>query len=224
MTEVLNKQEHPVHFSEHHADNGDVLICMGDDSQCSVSVEIANGYDVEQVAVLTTASRETLTAIDKLLEGRSTKAFAGLRIKIGEGLTEGGGEAKVPENEVVLSGAKMLMTLAQMREVVDEYDPGDLRGGVIPDDEPGGALKYTLAHEIMHVAAGHVDANDPTHPGLSVESPTKYGREPDKWHDSKDNEALCDGFAHMVWQIPVTDVMRAAVTQTINERTADVSV
>lgn len=221
MAEVLDRQEHPAHFSEYHADNGDTLICMGDNNQCSISVEIASGYNAEQVAILTTASRETLAAIDKLLEGRSTKAFAGMRVRIGEGLTEGGGEAKVSENEVLLSGTGMLMSLAQMREVVDEYDPGDLRGGAIPEDEPGGALKYTLAHEIMHVAAGHVNANDPTHPGLSAESPTRYGREPDKWHDSKDNEALCDGFAHMVWQMPVTETMRLAVMQTISERTAE---
>lgn len=210
-----------MHFSEYHADNGDILICMGDSDQCSVSVEIANGYNAEQVAVLAAASRETLVAVDKLLDGRSGRIFAGLRIKIGEGLTAGGGEAKVPENEVLLSGGRMLMSIAQMRELVEEYDENDLKGGIIPESEPGGALKYTLSHELMHIVARHINSNKPTYPGLSKESPTRYGREPDKWHESKDNEALCDGFSHMVWQMPVTDGMHAAVKQIINERVSE---
>jgi hypothetical protein len=224
MSEVFVHPDDGPHFKELHADNGETVLCFGDDGQCAISVEIADVYNPEERKVLTDAAHRTLIAVDKLMHSQSAKVLAGLRVQIGEGLAAGGGEAKVAENKVVLNGRGMLMSLAQMREVVDEYQPEELRGGRIPEDEPGGALDYTLGHEIGHIVARHIDANKPSHPGLAVHSPTAYGRVPDEWHQTKDNEAFCDGFSHMAWGMDgVDDTVRAAVEQTVDGRIAELS-
>src|SRR3990167_8311429 len=100
------------HFNENHQD-GNETICMGNDGQCSVTVEIAGDNEQEQ-QVLEAAAERALTRLDTFFDGRFAKLFTGLRIQIGDGLVQGGAEAKPEKNVVLADRKKMLMSLADV--------------------------------------------------------------------------------------------------------------
>jgi len=179
-----------------------------------VAIELSDEYDDTESRQLRDATRRALEAVDDFLDGETRNIFSGLTVKIGEGVASGGGEAISGKNMITLNGRPMLMSIAQMRGVAG-YHADELVGGSIDEDERGGALRYTLVHEMGHILDELTHAGDKMHRVAAVESPTKYGREADKWNTEKDHEAFAEGFAHMVYGMPVSDVLARAINETI---------
>lgn len=217
MVETLTRPEHPGHFDVHH-ENGEVLMCMSSGGECRVLVEVVTGYSPEEERQLIASTASAFRAIDRFTGGRAADIFTGLHIKIGEDVAEGGGKAIAEENLVLLNGRKMLLSVATMRQVSGAYSDEELAG--FPDMErPGGALEYTLVHEIGHILDGQTKTGEAYHRVSAGESPTKYGREADEWHsDSKDHEAFAEGFAHAVYDMLISEKMAATVRKTVDAR------
>lgn len=185
-----------------------------------VTLEIANGYSDDERLRLEAATQETLRRVDAFLEGKASVVFEGLTIRISEDV-DGGGEAISSENLVVLNGKRMLMSLAEMREKVPDYSDEELVGSDIDDNEVGGALRYVLVHEMGHILDELTESGNKMHRVAAAESPTNYGREADKHNSEKDHEAFAEGFAHMVYGMPVTDVLAQAIANTIGAKLAE---
>lgn len=216
MAEILNKTGHQEHFDIHH-ENGEALVCMSSGGECRVLVEVMAGYSTEEEQQLITSTTGALEAIDRFTDGIAADIFTGLHIKIGEDVTEGGAKAVTEENKVLLNGSKMLLSVAEMKQVSGAYRDEELVE--FPDDNrPGGALEYILVHEMGHILDGV--SEDGAHPFRvsPAESPTTYGSAPDKYHEVKFHEAFAEGFAHMVWGMSVSETMKVAVQEAINER------
>ena len=216
MPETLNRPEHPEHFSDVHHENGEALMCMSSGGECKVLVEVMPGYSPEEEQQLIESTTRALEAVDQFTGGRAAEIFTGLHIKLGEDETESGG-ALPGENTIVLNGRKMLLSVAEMRRVSGSYDDEELAD--FPDvDRPGGAMEYTLVHEMGHILDGHgVDGKHPFRVSPE-ESPTNYGRTPDKYHDEKYHESFAEGFAHAVWEMPISETMGEAVSEAVNAR------
>ncbi|MFY9228191.1 MAG: hypothetical protein WAO28_02590 [Candidatus Microsaccharimonas sp.] len=222
MIEVLKSSEHPAHFETHH-ENGETIICVSSSGECKILVEITPGYTAEEEMLITQSTENALQAIDRLLGGKSGDIFAGLHIKIGEDITEGGGKAIAEENTVLLNGRKMLLSIDEMREISGAYDDAEL-AGFADTQRPGGTLEYTLTHEMGHILDGQTEAGDQYHRVSAAESPTRYGRDADEWNDdNKDHEAFAEGFAHLAYGMPVSSSLEASVRDTIQSRLAEVS-
>ncbi len=221
-TETFNRPEHPEHFSEVHHENGEALMCMSSAGECRVLVEVMPGYSPEEEQQLIASTTGALEAIDRFTGGRATDIFTGLHIKIGEDVAGGGAKAVAEENQVLLNGRKMLLSVAEMKQVSGSYSADELAG--FPDEQrSGGALEYTLVHEIGHVLDGQTKTGEAYHRVAASESPTRYGREADEWHsDNKDHEAFSEGFAHAVYGMPITETMEATVRQTIEARAQEI--
>lgn len=221
MIETLNRPDHPEHFDVHH-ENGEALMCMSSGGECRILVEVMAGYSSEEEQLLIASTTSALEAIDHFTGGKAADIFTGLHIKIGEDITDGGAKAVAEENQVLLSGRKMLLSIAEMKQVSGSYDADELSD--FPDENrPAGALEYTLVHEIGHILDGQTQTGNAYHRIDASESPTKYGREADKWHDSnKDHEAFAEGFAHAVYGMPVSDAMKAAVRETVDARVQEI--
>lgn len=215
---MQNRQIHGEHFDNRHEKTGEVLMCMSSDGECRILVEVAAGFTSDEEQQFLRSTTEALETLDRYVNGRATDIFAGLHIKIGEDIASGGAEAAADENMVLLNGRKMLMDITGMRRASGSYDEQELSG--FPDQQqPGAALKYTLIHEIGHILDGRTRSGEAYHRVAASESPTKYGREFDKWHtDNKDHEAFAEGFAHLVWGMSVSETMETAVRGTINAR------
>ncbi len=188
-----------------------------------VGIEISEEYNDEERRQLTDVTKEALTTVNEYLHGKTEDIFIGLTIKIGENVAQGGGEALSDKNMITLNGRLMLMSISEMRHKVPDYSHEELRGSTIDEDEPGGALKYTLAHEMGHILDELTESGNKMHRVAATESPTKYGREPDQWNTEKDHEAFAEGFAHMVYGMPVSETLAQAVRQTIEAKLLEVS-
>lgn len=182
-----------------------------------IGVEIAEVYTEEEINQLTLAIKESLSAVDDFLSGKTSTVFKGLRIRVGEGVAAGGGEALPDQNMIVLNGRAMLLSLSEMRQAAG-YESNELRGSIIPEDLVGGALRYTLVHEMGHILDESTDYGDKRHRVDASESPTKYGMLPDRWNNEKDHEAFAEGFAHMVYKMPVSDTLADVIQKTIEAR------
>lgn len=222
MTETLSKHEQPEHFEVHH-ENGEALMCLSSGGECRVLVEVVSGYSPEEEQQLIASTAGALEAIDRFTNGKAADIFAGLHIKVGEDLIDGGARAYAEHNSVLLNGRKMLMSVAEMRQASGAYSDEELAG--FPDERrPGGALEYTLVHEIGHILDGQAQSGESYHRVAATESPTAYGRDPDQWHsDNKDHEAFAEGFAHAVYDMPVSEAMEATVRETVATRAREVA-
>lgn len=221
MAETIMRQDRPEHFDVHH-ENGEAHMCMSSGGECRVLVEVTPGYTTEEERQLLHSTRSALEAIDRFTDGKAADIFTGLNIKIGEDVVDGGAKAVAEENQVLLNGKKMLLSISEMRRVSGAYDDEEL-ASFADVQLPGGALEYTLTHEMAHVLDGRTKAGEAYHRITADESPTKYGREFDKWHDdNKDHEAFAEGFAHAVWGMPISEAMEAAVRDTVNARYQEV--
>ena len=223
MAETLNKPENPNHFSEVHHENGEALMCMSSGGECRVLVEVMAGYSPEEEQQLIASITSALEAIDQFTGGRAADIFTGLHIKIGEDVAEGGAKAVAEENQVLLNGRKTLLSVAEMKQISGAYSDEELAG--FPDEHrPGGALEYTLVHEMGHVLDGQTKTGEAYHRAAASESPTKYGREADQWHsDNKDHEAFAEGFAHAVYGMSISEKMEMTVRETIESRSREVT-
>lgn len=186
-----------------------------------LSVEITGNYDQEELTQLVTANKSALETIDKFLEGNTCRLFDGLTVRVGEDLTSGGGKAISSKNLILMNGRKTLISLADMRAITGSYDDGELQGGTIDDNDPIGAFTYNLAHEIGHILDERTMSGNQKHRVNASESPTRYGREPDHYHDEKDHEAFAEGFAHLVYNMPVSNTLAKAVHETIQAKLAE---
>lgn len=222
MAETLNKSEHTEHFDVHH-ENGEALMCMSSGGECRVTVEVVAGYSPEEEQRIITSTTSALEAINHFTGGRAADIFTGLHIKIGEDVTPGGAKAIAEKNRVLLNGRKMLLSVSEMKQVSGAYSDDELAG--FPDEHrPGGALEYTLVHEIGHVLDGQTKAGKAYHRVDASESPTKYGREFDDWHKTnKDHEAFAEGFAHLVYGMPTSKTIETAVRETIDARAQEIT-
>ena len=220
MTETHKKPAHPEHFDVHHED-GEAVMCMSSDGECRVLVEIMPGYTPEEEQQLISSTTSALEAVDHFTGGRAVDIFTGLHIKLGEDETQSGG-AFPKENLVVLNGRKMLLSVAEMRTVSGSYNDEEL-ADFSDVNRPGGALEYTLVHEMGHILDGvGADGKHPFRVSPN-ESPTNYGRVPDKYHDEKYHEAFAEGFAHAVWGMPISETMETTVRETIDARAQEIA-
>ena len=187
-----------------------------------LEVEISDIYKANEQKQLIDSTRDALMAVDRFLGGNAKDIFKGLRIRIGEKVAAGGAEAKSEQNLITLNGRAMLMSLSNMREITD-YDQSELTGSPIDMDAAGGALRYTLVHEMGHILDELTESGPKKHRVAAAESPTKYGREPDEWNSEKDHEAFAEGFAHMVYGMPVSEALAQAVRATIRAKLGEVN-
>ncbi len=216
MSEILIRP-HP-HFEEHHLENGEAAVCMQHNGECSVLIEIAGSPEEEKL--LAGNAEKALDRLDQFFDGRFAELFPGLHIKIGDGLVEGGALADAANNRVLADRQKMLINLKESEELLKEFfEPGERTRVMSAEEtaEPGSVLQYELIHEIGHL----LDEQPPGPAGKRVdasESPTKYGRVPDKWHANKDHEAFAEGFTHMVFGADVSPRMQEAVQSAVEAR------
>ncbi len=222
MTEILTRPDQPEHFEVHH-ENGEALMCLSSGGDCRVLVEVMSGYTPEEEQQLIQSTTGALEAINRFTDGKAGDIFAGLHIKIGEDDTDGGAEAITEENKILLNGRKMLLSIAEIRQASGAYGNDELVN--FPDEQrSGGALEYTLAREMGHILDAQTKTGKAYHRVANSESPTKYGREFDRWNnDNKDHEAFGEGFAHLVWGMPVSQEMETSVGGTINARLQEIT-
>lgn len=191
-------------------------------NQFAIEIEISDEYNSDEHQLLIDVTNKTLDTIDNFLDGRTRDIFKGLRIKIGENVAKGGGEAISTQNTIALNGRPMLMSIAKMRHVAG-YLPKELTDSSIGENEQGGALRYTLAHEMGHILDELTESGHKMHRIAAKESPTKYGREADEWNTEKDHEAFAEGFAHMVYGMQVSETLAKAIDETIQAKIAEIS-
>lgn len=132
-----------------------------------------------------------LGKLETKLDSETLDKLAGVTVKIGPRLTEGGGEAKADENIILLNSDKVKMTLQESENfLVQEgyFEPGE-RTRTLPDikDQPWSTLVYELVHEFGHIIGGEI----PT-----ALSPTKYGKR-------AEYEAFCEAFAYWIFDQPI---------------------
>jgi hypothetical protein len=156
-----------------------------------------------------------------MFEGRLAEVANGLRIQIGDGLTKSGGETDTSKNKIIFDRKKMLQSLADAEEFLHEVlDTGDWTSVMDPEEanRPGSCLEYNIIHEIGHILAQDKNDESSYHRVARSASPTKYGRQPDRFNDKKDHEAFAEGFTYMAYDRPVRNVMQVAVDKLIRER------
>lgn len=201
--------------------NGETVENLEEESDFGIAIELSDEYDDTERKQLTDATKQALEAVDIFLDGETKNVFSGLTIKIGEGVASGGGEAIADKNMITLNGRPMLMSVSEMREKAG-YMAEELTGSTIDENEPGGALKYTLVHEMGHIIDELTESGDKMHRVPSSESPTVYGREPDQYNTEKDHEAFAEGFAHMVYGMPVSEALEKSIQETIQLKLAEI--
>lgn len=201
--------------------SGETTGSQEEEPDFGITIELSDEYDDTERERLTDATSIALGAVDVLLDGETKNIFNGLTIKIGEGVASGGGEAIAAKNMITLNGQSMLMSIAEMRGVAG-YKKGELTGGTIDENEPAGTLMYTLVHEMGHILDELTESGDKMHRVSSVESPTVYGREPDQYNTEKDHEAFAEGFAHLVYGMPTSQILEKAVRETIQLKLEEV--
>lgn len=138
---------------------------------------------------------------------------AGLHIKIGDNLTDGGGEAKAKDNLVVLDYNKMSMSLQESEDLLvrEGWFNKDERARTLPEikDEPWSTLVYDAIHEVGHIFDERSPGDKNNRLNLSI-SPTKYGKE-------KANEAFPEAFTYFVLKQPLDPEALKAVMRTISK-------
>lgn len=217
MEEILSRLADPAHFEEYHQENSEIMLCTAKDGECRILAEIAADYSPEQQQQFVELVTASLEAIDRFVGGHAADIFAGLHIKVGENLVDGGAKAYAEENRVFLNGQKMLLSVIAMREVSGAYTDSELCD--FPGlDQPGGALRYTLVHELGHILDGQTKAGRPYHRIDPGESPTGYGRT-----DENGTEAFAEGFAHAVYDMQVSERMQEVVRATCDARLREVT-
>jgi hypothetical protein len=201
--------------------SGETTESYEEEPNFGIAIELSDEYDDTESRHLADATKQALEAVDTFLDGETKNIFSGLTIKIGEGVASGGGEAIADKNTVALNGRPMLMSISEMREKAG-YEEEELTGGIIDENEPAGALQYTLVHEMGHIIDELTESGDKMHRVSSAESPTVYGREPDQYNTEKDHEAFAEGFAHLVYGMPVSETLAKAIQETIQLKLAEI--
>lgn len=215
---VETLSENKQHFEVHH-ENDEIIVCMQHNGQCAALVE-SNGLPEEQRTV-ERASKRAFARLDTMFGGRFAEVAKGLHIQIGDSLTESGGETVHGENKILFDRQKMLLSLADAEQFLPEVlDPGDWTSVMSPEEaaQPGSCLEYNITHEVGHILGQNEDDESSYHRVSSSESPTKYGRQPDKFSDKKDHEAFAEGFTYVAYDQPVSEAMQAAVDKLVQER------
>lgn len=210
--------ENKQHFEVHH-ENNEILVCMQQDGHCAILVE-SNGTPEEQRTV-ERATERAFKRLNDMFGGRFAEVAGGLHVQIGDGLTESGGETVHGENKIVFDRQKMLLSLADAEQFLpDVLDPGDWTSVMSPEEaaQPGSCLEYNIIHEVGHLLAQDEDDESSYRRVSSSESPTKYGRQPDRFSDKKDHEAFAECFTYVAYGQPVSEVAQAAVDKLIKER------
>lgn len=192
-----------------------------EESDFGAAIELSDEYDDTESQHLRGATKQALEAVDAFLDGETENIFSGLTIKIGENVAQGGGKAISDKNMITLNGRAMLMSISEMRKAAG-YHAEELSGSTINEDELGGALKYTLVHEMGHILDELTKTGDKMHRVSAAESPTVYGREPDQYNSEKDHEAFAEGFAHMVYGMPVSEALAKAIQETVRLKLAEI--
>ncbi len=174
----------------------------------------------EETLILKNACQKAFERLDRLFGGRFADISRDLRIQIGDGLTESGGQTVLSENKILFDRQKMLLSLAEAeKQLAGVLDPGDWTGVMSAKDaaRSGSCMEYNFIHEIAHILA-QTDGDEASYHRIdSSESPTRYGRQPDKFSRKKDHEALAEGFTYITFGRPVGKPMQAAIDQLVQE-------
>jgi hypothetical protein len=171
---------------------------------------------------LETALLISVEYLDRFFEGRFAALFKGLRIEVGDNITESAGEAFGAENKIVLDRQKMLMTVREADAFLARSGltkQGD-RLRAVPEnlhDMPVAA--YEFVHEVghimhdqseIHLAAGK---RRPTPSDLASKSPTHlYMQDP-----ARANEAIAEGFAYLVFSKKIDPDLEIAIRQSMKQ-------
>jgi hypothetical protein len=204
----------PDHFESHH-ENGETILCMQHNSQCSILVEVQG--TPEQQEILRGASERTLKRLDDYFGGRMAELFSGLHIKFGD--YDGGGEAHQEKNLITFDTNRMSMSLADAEALLvgtDVLNPGDWTGTMTSEaaEKPGSCLDYNLPHEIYHMLDIRSETGE--WEGIDVSlSPTKYGSQ-------KRNEAAAETFAYMIYGREVNPAAFAVFERRVSERMSEI--
>ena len=214
----LARGEHP-HIETKH-DSEKAMFCLVLDGECGVTVEI--DASPEEQEVLEPALLKAVEQMDIFFDGKFAELFRGLEIKVGDGLTEGGGEAFAEKNLVVLDRSKMLLSIREADEIIAQIGMSKVgdRLASVPDDlSEMSVAVYEVVHEIGHIVEGRADSHLPKEQrykraeGLTDKSPSHlYLQDPNKPH-----EAFAEAFAHMVYERDVDEGLRAVVVEAIDE-------
>ncbi len=163
----------------------------------------------EREAECLTAIEASLVRIDTHGNEETINALQGVKVKIGEGLVDGGGQAIASERLVLMDYSKMKMSLQESENFLvekGEFLPGQ-RTKCLPrqKDESWSTLRYELVHELAHII-------DETLPGPMRHrlprslSPTLYGKK-------ADHEAFAEAFTYWIYDQPLPDLVQRVMTQ-----------
>ena len=191
---------HP-HIESHHEGN-EALFCLVHGGECGVTVEV-HASPAEQ-EFLEQGLHEAINNLDVYFDGKFAELFKGLEIEVGDGLTDGGGEAFGEDNKIVLDRQKMLMSVSDEDELLAELgfaNEGD-RLRALPVELHGmSAAVYELVHEVGHIVEERADLNLPAEErlkrasGMTHLSPTNlYKQDP-----NRPQEAFAEAFAYKVF-------------------------
>lgn len=221
---MATKTTNTEHFIKHHEQDGNVL-CVQQNGQCMVAVELKD-TDPEQDSAFELATTNAFNALDIFMVKNdigmtSAELFSGLHIKIGDGLTESGGQAFAEENRIIFDRQKSIMSLSEAEAfLVGEgvLNPGDWTKALPSDsvDRQGTCLEYNLIHEMAHILDGQGDGAK-YHRIPVTESPTKYG-------EVKEKECFAECFTHLVLGQEISEVARETILTQLREKASRISV
>ncbi len=209
---------HP-HIESHHEGN-EALFCLVHDGECGVTVEVH--ANPEEQKFLEQGLHEAISHLDVYFDGKFAELCKGLEIEVGDGLTDGGGEAFGEENKIVLDRQKMLMSVSDEDKLLAELgfaDEGDRLRALPPELHGMSAAVYELVHEVGHIVEERADLHLPAEERLKRASNMAYLSPTNlyKQDPNRPQEAFAEAFAYKVFGKKINEELGAIVDRTIED-------
>ena len=212
------KGNHP-HIESQHEGN-ESLFCLVNNGECGVTVEVH--ASPEEQEFLEQGLHEAIGRLDVYFDGKFAELFRGLEIEVGDGLTNGGGEAFGEANKIVLDRQKMLMPVSDEDKLLAELgfaNEGDRLRALSAELHSMSAVVYELVHEVGHIVEERADLHLPANDRLKRASnmanlsPTNlYNQDP-----SRPQEAFAEAFAYKVFGQKVNEELGSVVDKAVED-------
>jgi len=147
--------------------------------------------------------------------GKSAKKLlAPLTIKIGDNLTDSGGQAFAEKNLILFDAGKNKMSLQAAEDLLAGHKvlkKGDWTSVLMSSkDKPWSCLTYQLIHELGHIVDGQVDDGNQYRRVDAKGSPTLYGT-------GKSSEAFAELFTYWVFGAEIAEEFVIIFTELIHK-------
>lgn len=176
-------------------------------------VIVEYGFEEAEQEVCKAMLGQAFDLLDAKLNDDARNRLTGVKLEIGPGVTEGGGQALVDQNRILLDSDKVRLSLQQSEDfLVQEgyFNPGE-RTQVFPDikDEPWSTLVYELVHETAHF----FDED------MSLDlSPTQYPKaKEEKDGQPAGHEVFCESYVYWIADAPMDAEAKRIITAKVGK-------